>query len=170
MKNPSARNGTVCCVRAVIQRATDASVSVAGNTVGAFEGSGLVVLIGITHGDDPTIAARMAEKIHGLRIFDAHHAPAGLCLPPGSPRELSAGDLALPMLVISQFTLYADTRKGRRPTWDNAAPGEIAAPLVDAVITALRALGTEVSTGIFGADMKVNFTNDGPITIIVDVD
>ena len=166
----TSRTGTVCCVRAVIQRAIDASVTVDGSTIGAFEGSGLVVLIGITHADDPTIAARMAEKIQGLRIFDAHHAPASVCVPPGSPRELSAGDLGLPVLVISQFTLYADTRKGRRPTWDNAAPGQVAAPLVEAVIAALRALGTEVATGIFGADMKVNFTNDGPITIIIDVD
>ena len=164
------RNGTVCRVRAVIQRAMDARVVVDGSTVGAFEGSGLVALIGVTHGDTPAIAQRMSEKIHGLRIFEAHHAPPSVCLPPGSPRELSAGELALPIMVISQFTLYADTKKGRRPTWDNAAPGEFAAPLVDAVAQALRALGSEVSTGMFGADMKVSFTNDGPITIIIDVD
>ena len=164
------RTGTVCRVRAVIQRATDANVAVDGSTVGAFMGSGIVALIGVTHGDTPAIAARMAEKIRGLRIFESHHVPASVCLPPSSARELSAGELELPIMVISQFTLYADTKKGRRPTWDNAAPGEIAAPLVDAVAEALRALGTEVSTGIFGADMKVNFTNDGPITIIIDID
>lgn len=157
-------------MRAVLQRARDASVTVDGAVVGAFTGPGIVALIGVTHADTPAIAARLAEKIHGLRIFEAHHAPPDVCLPPGSTRELSAADLHLPVLVISQFTLYADTRKGRRPTWDNAAPGDVAAPLVDAVADALRALGTEVSTGMFGADMQVHLVNDGPITIILDVD
>lgn len=157
-------------MRAVLQRARDASVTVDGAVVGAFTGPGVVALIGVTHTDTPAIAARLAEKIHGLRIFEAHHAPPDVCLPPGSARELSAGDLHLPVLVISQFTLYADTRKGRRPTWDNAAPGDVAAPLVDAVADGLRALGTDVSTGVFGADMQVHLVNDGPITIILDVD
>lgn len=163
-------DGRVWHVRAVLQRARDASVTVEGARVGGFAGPGIVALIGVTHADTPAIAARLADKIHGLRIFEARHAPDEVCLAPGSPRELSAGDLHLPVLVISQFTLYADTRKGRRPTWDNAAPGDVAAPLVDDVVHALRALGTDVSTGIFGADMQVSLTNDGPITIILDVD
>lgn len=91
------------------------------------------------------------------------------CLPPGGPAELSASDLDLPLLVISQFTLYANTRKGRRPTWDAAAPGPVAEPLVDSFSDALRAAGAQVETGRFGADMQVHFTNDGPITVLFEV-
>lgn len=138
--------------------------------MGGFEGAGLVALIGATHGDTPEIATRLAAKINGLRIFQSHHAPAGSPPHPDSSVELSAGDLNLPVLVISQFTLYADTRKGRRPTWDNAAPGDVAEPLVTVVVEQLHALGLQVSTGTFGADMLVTFTNDGPMTIILDVD
>lgn len=163
-------------MRAIVQRAIDGKVSVNSHVIGEFTGPGLVILVGVTHSDTEQTATKLADKIHGLRIFDHEFISQfdHICVPPNSPpdspRELSLAELGLPVLVISQFTLYADTRKGRRPTWDNAAPGQVAAPLVEAVIAALRALGTEVATGIFGADMKVNFTNDGPITIIIDVD
>jgi len=153
-------------MRIVIQRAAGAQVSVEGQVTGAFTGPGLVILVGITHDDTPAIAAKLADKAYDMRLFDASHAHAGL--PEGSGKELSAADLALPVLVISQFTLYANTRKGRRPTWDAAAPGDIASPLVDAFAEQLLARGVDVQRGIFGADMQVTFTNDGPITIIVD--
>ena len=157
-------------MRAVIQRAWGASVSVDGRIVGQFEGPGLVVLVGVTHSDTESTAARLADKVWAMRLFDSSHVPPDTCLPPGSARELSAGDLGLPLLVISQFTLYADTRKGRRPTWDAAAPGPVAEPLVAAVIASLQGKGATVSSGEFGADMKVDFTNDGPMTIIIDID
>jgi D-tyrosyl-tRNA(Tyr) deacylase len=108
----------------------------------------------VTHDDDPAKAEALARKIYTLRILDG---------------ERSAADLKAPLLVISQFTLYADTGKGRRPSWNAAAPGPVAEPLVAAVITRLRGLGASVATGIFGADMQVSLVNDGPITIIVDV-
>lgn len=158
-----------CGMRAVIQRAQGASVTVGGEIVGSFDGPGIVLLIGVTHEDDPAKAAALADKVYGLRIFEHHHAADRACLPPSAPREVSARDLGLPVLVISQFTLYAETKKGRRPTWDAAAPGPIAEPLVDAVAEALRALGAPVSTGRFGADMQVSFTNDGPMTVLLDV-
>lgn len=157
-------------MRAVIQRAWGASVSVDGEIVGQFEGPGLVVLVGVTHSDTESTAARLADKVWAMRLFDSSHVPPDVCLPPGSARELSASDIGLPLLVISQFTLYADTRKGRRPTWDAAAPGPVAEPLVAAVVAALQGKGATVSTGRFGAGMRVDFTNDGPMTIIVDVD
>ena len=128
-----------------------------GEVVGAFEGPGLVVLVGVTHDDTADVAATLARKVFGLRLFDGAEGP-----------EQSASDLGLPLLVISQFTLYGETRKGRRPTWDAAAPGPIAEPLVDAFAQALRDAGARVETGRFGADMQVTFTNDGPITIILD--
>jgi len=142
-------------------------VSVEGQVVGAFNGPGLVVLVGITHDDHPLRAHRLADKIYDLRLFDATHASG--VVPADAPRELSASDLALPLLVISQFTLYGDTRKGRRPTWDNAAPRPVAEPLVDAVIARLRDRGAAVSTGVFGADMQVSLTNDGPITVTLEI-
>jgi len=145
-------------MRAVVQRAHGAHVQVDGLTVGFFEGPGLVVLVGVTHDDSVSRAQRLADKVYDLRIFDGGEGP-----------ELSAADLHLPVLVISQFTLYADTRKGRRPTWDNAAPRPVAEPLVDAVVTHLRDRGVAVSTGIFGADMKVSLVNDGPITIQLEI-
>jgi len=157
-------------VRAVVQRALDAAVRVEGSVVGSFTGSGLVVLLGVTHSDTVKSAQRMADKIRGLRIFEHRHAPDDMCLPPGTGREVSASDLGLPVLLISQFTLYADSRKGRRPTWEAAAPGEIAEPLVQATVDALRAAGTHVATGIFGADMQVSLTGDGPMTLIIEVD
>jgi D-tyrosyl-tRNA(Tyr) deacylase len=156
-------------MRAIIQRARDAQVSVAGEIVGSFEGPGIVLLVGVTHDDDDSTAATIADKAYGLRIFEHHHAQDLACLPPSTPKEVSARDLGLPVLVISQFTLYAETKKGRRPTWDRAAPGPIAEPLIDAVADALRGMGAQVSTGRFGADMQVTFTNDGPMTIIVEV-
>lgn len=155
-------------MRAVIQRANGAQVSVHGEVVGAFEGPGIVLLVGVTHDDDEATAAALADKVYGLRIFEHHHARDLACLPPSAPREVSARDLGLPVLVISQFTLYAATKKGRRPTWEAAAPGPVAEPLVEALAQSLRDLGAPVETGRFGADMQVSFTNDGPITVIVD--
>jgi len=142
-------------MRALVQRADGAQVSVDGQVLGAFDGPGLVVLVGVTHTDTPALAARLAAKVWGARLFD------------GAP-EQSASDLGLPLLVISQFTLYADTRKGRRPTWNDAAPGEVAEPLVEAFMQALRDAGARVETGRFGADMQVRFTNDGPITVLFE--
>jgi D-aminoacyl-tRNA deacylase len=141
-------------VRAVVQRVSQASVAVDRRVVGAIDEPGLVVLVGITHDDTPDKAAKLAAKLWGLRILDG---------------EKSCSDVAAPLLVISQFTLYGDTRKGRRPTWQAAAPGPVAEPLVDAVVTALRELGAHVETGIFGADMKVSLVNDGPVTIILEL-
>jgi len=156
-------------MRIVIQRAAGAQVSVEGQVTGAFTGPGLVILVGVTHDDTPAIAAKLADKAYDMRLFDAAHAEAArTCLPPGSGKELSAADLGLPVLVVSQFTLYANTRKGRRPTWDAAAPGDVASPLVDAFAEQLLASGVDVKRGVFGADMQVSFTNDGPMTIIVD--
>jgi D-tyrosyl-tRNA(Tyr) deacylase len=141
-------------MRAVVQRVTQASVTVNGQVVGAISEPGLVVLVGVTHDDTPAKAARLAAKLWGLRILDG---------------EKSCSDVAAPLLVISQFTLYADTAKGRRPTWINAAPGPVAQPLVEAIAAELRALGAHVETGVFGADMKVALVNDGPVTIILEV-
>lgn len=155
-------------MRALVQRANGASVSVAGTVLGSFEGPGLVVLVGVTHTDTPDLATRLARKVHDARLFDRDRF-ADRCLAPGGPAEVSASDLGLPLLVISQFTLYATTRKGRRPTWDAAAPGELAEPLVEAFIAALRAAGAPVETGRFGADMQVSLTNDGPITVLFEV-
>ena len=141
-------------MRAVVQRVTQASVTVDGQAVGAISEPGLLVLVGITHDDTPEKAAKLAAKLWGLRILDG---------------EKSCSDVSAPLLVISQFTLYADTRKGRRPTWQAAAPGPVAEPLVDAVVSALRGLGARVQTGVFGADMKVSLVNDGPVTLVLDL-
>lgn len=141
-----------------MQRVTSASVSVDGETVGALPLSdgaqGLVALIGVTHDDTDARAAALAEKIWRLRILDG---------------ERSAADLGAPILAISQFTLYANTAKGRRPSWNAAAPGDIAEPLVEKVISELRALGAHVETGRFGAHMQVALVNDGPVTISLEV-
>ena len=153
----------------MVQRADGASVAVAGTVVGSFDGPGLVVLIGITHDDDEPLAFSLADKIYDLRIFGHEHARvAGVSLAPDVGRQVSASDLGLPVLVISQFTLYAETRKGRRPTWAAAAPGPLAEPLVDAFAERFRARGARVATGIFGADMRVQLVNDGPMTITLD--
>ena len=141
-------------VRAVVQRVTEAQVSVDGEIIGAIDRPGLAVLIGVTHNDTTTEARAMAAKLHTLRILE---------------NEQSCADVAAPLLVVSQFTLYADTRKGRRPSWSAAAPGEVAEPLVDAVVEELRRLGAEVATGRFGAHMHLQLVNDGPVTLIVDV-
>lgn len=140
-------------MRAVVQRASQASVEVNGTTVGRLPGPGLVVLVGVTHSDTTVTAAALARKVYHLRILRD---------------EKSAADLGAPLLVISQFTLYADTRKGRRPTWQAAAPGPVAEPLVTAFADALRELGASVQTGVFGADMQVMLVNDGPVTLILD--
>ncbi|WP_042389369.1 D-aminoacyl-tRNA deacylase [Streptacidiphilus melanogenes] len=140
-------------MRAVAQRVTEASVTVDGEVVGSILGPGLCVLVGVTHEDTPEQAALMARKLWSLRILEG---------------EKSCSDLNAPLLVISQFTLYGDARKGRRPTWNAAAPGPVAEPLVDEVVTQLRALGATVATGRFGADMKVSLTNDGPFTVLLD--
>jgi D-aminoacyl-tRNA deacylase len=141
-------------VRAVLQRVTSASVSVDGEVVGAIDRPGLLALVGVTHDDGPDQVAVMARKIADLRILHD---------------ERSVFDEGAPVLVVSQFTLYADTRKGRRPSWNNAAPGPVAEPLVEAVVAALRQRGVEVSTGRFGADMQVSLVNDGPVTLVVEV-
>jgi D-tyrosyl-tRNA(Tyr) deacylase len=133
---------------------SQASVAVDQRVVGAISEPGLLVLVGVTHTDTPDNAAKLAAKLWGLRILEG---------------EKSCSDVAAPLLVISQFTLYADTRKGRRPTWQAAAPGPVAEPLVDAVVSALRAFGAQVETGIFGADMKVSLVNDGPVTVILEL-
>lgn len=159
-------------MRAIVQRAIDANVIVDKEVVGSFAGPGLVILVGVTHTDTVSSANKLAEKIYGLRIFDQEFISQfdQVLVPPESSRELSAGELGLPMLVISQFTLYASTSKGRRPTWDAAAPGDVAEPLVEEVAQKLRQLGTQVSQGKFGADMNVSLTNSGPMTLIIDVD
>jgi D-tyrosyl-tRNA(Tyr) deacylase len=132
---------------------TRASVTVDGGIVGAIDRPGLVVLIGATHDDGPAQVELIARKIAELRILRD---------------ERSASEVGAPVLVVSQFTLYADTRKGRRPTWNQAAPGPAAEPLVTALVDALRARGLEVATGVFGADMAVELVNDGPVTILLE--
>jgi D-tyrosyl-tRNA(Tyr) deacylase len=140
-------------MRAVAQRVSEAKVVVGGQPVGAI-GPGLCVLVGVTHDDTAEKAAALARKLWTLRIL---------------PDEQSCSDIAAPLLVISQFTLYGDARKGRRPTWNAAAPGQVAEPLVDEVVAQLRALGATVETGVFGADMKVSLTNDGPFTVVLEL-
>jgi D-tyrosyl-tRNA(Tyr) deacylase len=140
-------------MRAVLQRVTRASVTVDGEVVGAIDRPGLVALVGVTHDDGPKEVATIARKIAELRLLRD---------------ERSVVDEGAPVLVISQFTLYGDARKGRRPTWNAAAPGPVAEPLVDDVVGALRARGIEVATGRFGADMAVELVNDGPVTLVVE--
>lgn len=140
-------------MRAVVQRAARAQVTVDGEVVGAFDEPGLVVLVGATHDDGPEQVATIARKVAELRIM---------------ADERSVADLGAPVLVISQFTLYADTRKGRRPSWNGAAPGPVAEPLVAAVVEDLRGRGLRVETGVFGAMMQVELVNDGPVTILLE--
>lgn len=158
-------------MRAVIQRVDGARVLVDGAVVGEIEGPGLCVLVGATHQDTDESAAKLADKVYDMRLFDAHALGERVAgLPAGQhPKELSASDAGLPVLVISQFTLYAQTRKGRRPTWEQAAPGPVAEPLVAAFADRLRSRGATVAQGQFGAMMRVEMTNDGPVTIIVEV-
>lgn len=140
-------------MRLVVQRVTEAAVTVEGEVVGSIDRPGLLILVGVTHSDTPAEARRLAEKVWNLRIM---------------ADERSAADLDAPLLVVSQFTLYADTRKGRRPSWNNAAPRPISEPLVDEFAAALRDLGAHVETGVFGAQMEVSLINSGPVTVILD--
>jgi len=142
-------------VRAVAQRVSSAQVSVAGEVIGRIDEPGLMVLVGVTHTDTEQLAAKLAAKLWQLRIM---------------PDEQSCADVNAPLLVVSQFTLYADTRKGRRPSWSKAAPGPISEPLVERFVEELRRLGATVQTGRFGAEMEVSLVNQGPMTLIVDVD
>lgn len=145
-------------MRAVVQRVRSASVSVDGVVVGravpSAGGQGLLVLVGVTHEDTSAIAASLATKVWGLRILDG---------------ERSASDVAAPVLVVSQFTLYGDTGKGRRPSWGNAAPRAVAEPLVQAFVATLRHAGAEVGSGVFGAQMQVESVNDGPVTVLLEL-
>ena len=141
-------------MRTVLQRVTQARVEVDGQVVGEICRPGLLALVGVTHDDGPEQVERTARKIAELRILRD---------------EQSVVDVGAPVLVVSQFTLYGDSRKGRRPSWTAAAPGPVAAPLVAGVVDALRARGLEVATGTFGADMAVSMVNDGPVTLIIDV-
>ena len=143
-------------MRVVLQRVSAARVEVDGVIVGAVggdRGPALLALVGVTHGDGPAEVDWMAAKIAALRIFSG---------------ERSASDLGAGVLVVSQFTLYADTRKGRRPSWSAAAPGPVAEPLVAALATGLAQLGLPVATGTFGAHMAVHLVNDGPVTLVLD--
>ncbi|MGQ0832652.1 MAG: D-aminoacyl-tRNA deacylase [Microthrixaceae bacterium] len=145
-------------MRAVVQRVSQATVTVGADVVGAI-GPGLCVLVGVTHDDAEATAAKMADKLWNLRILDD---AAGVM-------NVSAREASAPLLVVSQFTLYGDTSRGRRPSWLEAARPEQAEPLVDQVVEGLRVLGATVATGRFRTDMAVSLVNDGPVTIIVDV-
>ena len=140
-------------MRAVVQTVSRASVTVAGEVISQIS-DGLLVLVGVTHTDTVQLAATMARKVHELRILDD---------------ERSAAETGAPILVVSQFTLYANTVKGRRPSWNAAAPRPVAEPLVDAFADALRALGAPVQTGVFGAHMNVELVNDGPVTVLLEL-
>ena len=140
-------------MRLVIQRVTTAAVTVDDQVVGSIDRPGLVILAGVTHDDTIEDARRLADKAWRLRIMTD---------------EKSASDLGAPILVVSQFTLYADLRKGRRPSWSAAAPQPVSEPPIDAFVAALRESGAEVATGVFGADMQVALVNDGPMTIVLD--
>ena len=140
-------------MRAVLQRVSDASVRVAGDVVGSLDGPGLVVLLGVAAGDSRAVASELASKVWTLRILRD---------------EQSCADIGAPLLVISQFTLYGDARKGRRPSWAAAAPAEAAQPIYESFCAALEGMGATVARGVFGADMAVTLTNDGPFTVVVD--
>jgi len=140
-------------MRVVVQRVLRAAVAVGGQVVGAIDRPGLLVYVGITHADGPADAAWMARKVRDLRILRD---------------ERSAADVGAPILVVSQFTLYGDARKGRRPSWQAAAPGAVSEPLYDRFCAELAALGCRVERGVFGADMRIESVNDGPITMILD--
>lgn len=186
-------------MRGLVQRVLGASVTVADETIGEIRGPGLLLLVGVTHTDTEAEARKLAEKVYQLRIFDgaaiaaadsgaadsgpansgpANSGPADSGVP-GRDRdgldptsrgtEVSAADLGLPVLVVSQFTLYGSTSKGRRPTWEAAAPGPVAEPLVNAVADRLRVLGAHVATGRFGGDMAVQLVNDGPMTLLIEI-
>ena len=141
-------------MRAVVQRVTSARVVVDGDDVGRIERPGLLVLLGVHRSDGDSQIAALSRKIAGLRILRG---------------EVSAVDASAPVLLVSQFTLYADTGKGRRPSWSAAAPAEVAEPVVNKFADQLRELGLEVETGRFGADMAVESVNDGPVTLLLEV-
>ena len=143
-------------MRVLVQRVSSASVTVDGEVVGTIRpaGQGLLAFVGVTHTDAPEKARRLAEKLWNLRIL---------------ANERSAADVNAPILVVSQFTLYADTVKGRRPSWNAAAPAQVAEPLVTAFAEALRDLGAHVQTGVFGANMQVELVNDGPVTVMLEL-
>ncbi len=143
-------------MRVLVQRVSSAAVSVDCHVVGSIrpDSQGLLAFVGVTHSDDIDTARRLAEKLWQLRILDD---------------EQSASDINAPIMVVSQFTLYADTAKGRRPSWNAAAPGPVAEPLVAAFVQALRQLGANVETGVFGADMQVELVNDGPVTVLLEL-
>ena len=143
-------------MRAVVTRVGTAAVTVDGKVVGEI-GAGLLSLVGVGRDDDADSARELARKIAELRVF------------PTEDGARSVGDLGLPVLVVSQFTLYGDTRKGRRPSWDAAAPADVAAPLVETVVAELRKRGIRVATGVFGARMRVSSVNEGPMTLLLEV-
>jgi D-aminoacyl-tRNA deacylase len=137
----------------VVQRVTSASVTVEDEVVGAIEGPGLLVLVGVTHDDTAAVADKLADKVWNLRIL---------------ADERSCADVGAPLLVVSQFTLYADTRKGRRPSWSAAAPGPVAEPLYEHFCCALEQAGGYVARGVFGEQMQLHLVNDGPVTLVVE--
>ncbi len=143
-------------MRVLVQRVSSAAVTVDGQVVGAIrpDRQGLLAFVGVTHSDGAERAQRLAEKLWNLRVL---------------ADEKSASDVNAPILVVSQFTLYADTAKGRRPSWNAAAPGAVAEPLVVAFAEALRGLGAHVETGVFGAHMDVELVNDGPVTVMLEL-
>lgn len=142
-------------MKIVLQTVSRASVTVEGSVTGEISGPGLLALVGVTHHDTPGTANKLAEKVAALRIL---------------PGEKSCVDLSAPVLAVSQFTLYADVRKGRRPSWSAAAPGDVSEPIFDQFVESLREAGVDVGTGVFGVRMQVELINDGPVTIIVDSD
>lgn len=142
-------------MRVVLQRVTSAAVTVDGQTVGSIDRPGLLALVGITHHDGAAQVQKLAEKTAQLRLLEG---------------EVSCLDAGAPVLAVSQFTLYADSKKGRRPSWSKAAPAPVSEPLFNSYVEALRALGLKVETGVFGAQMQVSLTNDGPVTLILDTD
>jgi D-tyrosyl-tRNA(Tyr) deacylase len=153
-------------MRAVAARVTEARVRVDGEVVGALDGPGLLVLLGVHRDDDGSSAPVMARKLHELRLLrDERSDPDGRA----PLRYVSCAETGAGLLVVSQFTLYGDTRKGRRPSWSAAASPDAARALVEAVVAALRARGASVAQGVFGADMRVESINDGPFTVLVEV-
>jgi D-aminoacyl-tRNA deacylase len=149
-------HGSIGPMRVLVQRVSSATVSVDQEVVGSIrpDRQGLLALIGITHEDNVDKARRLAEKVWQLRILDD---------------DQSAADINAPILVVSQFTLYADTAKGRRPSWNAAAPGAVAEPLVAEFVAALQRLGAQVQTGAFGAHMQLELINDGPVTVLLEL-
>jgi len=143
-------------VRVLVQRVASAVVSVNERVVGSIRpaGQGVLAFVGVTHDDDVDKARRLAEKLWQLRVLDD---------------QRSASDIDAPIMVVSQFTLYADTTTGRRPSWNAAAPSAVAEPLVDEFVRALQTLGAHVETGVFGADMRVELVNDGPVTVLLEL-